>query len=448
MRSIHSMDIGTLVGNISVTPRSISAESLLSTGDSTEHDIDFDPSRLHRPLSMLGMPGSRESAELVSPGYQNQAADQWNSDNQMLHSSSSKEVLRTISEDINKIRERKARKSISSSDTSLENSFHRVSSTSNLVEQESKSNQGSEFHRQSEVDIEDTSVDLPSHSICVDSGMAMEEDVYCSQESLVSSILPGLEQPEKDMFYKVDIKQSRTTDNWQNTSADATLHELSRNGLPTSSSTLESKNVAAGSKLEVKEENVNAYSLIVQENEDKEETFSGTVDQQVLQPQKRSTNSSPDLIENNNVFDELATDNPSRLDSHTNIANHNGQRQQPEPNNDNIFVQAKLVSIGRQSSEDYPVIPAVIKPTSAAVGDSKELANEPLEPLLSSQSVSLRTKLQRLSTLYDCDDGADLKHKPEQPSAAYDVFQAPKRIFHKKSRCVIVFAMWGFYLPL
>ena len=111
----------------------------------------------------------------------------------------------------------------------------------------------------------------------------------------------------------------------------------------------------------------------------------------------------------------------------------------------------KLSKQASQHSEDAPVItkshsfdiPSRLSSQNIDLRNSepkeqKELVDQPLEPLLSSQSVSLRTKLQRLSTLYDCDDGTDLKLKSEELSGPYEVFKTPKRSSHTRSRLVYI----------
>lgn len=406
--------------------RSISAESLLSSEERIDLERDLNHSKQQRPLSMIGMLGSLESSEAVSPGPKTPDKGHWSSDDQLQHSSSSKEMLRTINEDINKIRERRARKSFSSSETSLEGAFHHVVHISSPNGSGLGLDQDPQL--QLEVDIENVIADLPSHSICVDSGMVMEEEMYCSHESLVT--------PSKSQTDKANSPIHLTEDNRLLPDISTGMEKIST---PEKNQNEDFRIIPSQEMEEKSPPNIVQSQSPVQKpdankpNMKEEEVLSVSVTQSDAKlPFTGSAQTSMDA-EDDNVFckneetpvGEVNKDNNGKTAlpiAHTDTVL---EKQESSKASRNPKLLTKIDPINSSSSGQTIV---------ASTTEGKELANEPLEPLLSSQSVSLKAKLQRLSTLYDCDDGTDVKHMSEEPSGAYDVFKSPSKSSHKRSR--------------
>lgn len=375
----------SLTGSRKAALRSFSAESLLSTDESIELEENLNKRKRSRPLSMVVLPGSLDSTESMSPVDDNKS--QWSPNYQLEHSASSKEILRTINEDIIKIRERKAHRSDSSPDTSLERTFPHQSTPNSSQAQVNDSSEQEVIILPAENETVNLTAELPSRSICVDSGLPMEEGNFCESDLLAP------------------VTKSSANDSKRECKSEASLPAMPENqNLCTNDEACQSS-VSGGGNISVESKTSASTESALSEGNEKQQLDADTADAPKVAAEEAG-----------------------------------------------IFVKAKLITIKPDSST--PLVDTInptpklseednmIESNGVAVkGDStlqtldnKELVDQPLESVLSSQSVSLRAKLQRLSTFYDDDDGEDLKLKKEEPSGPYEIFKAPKKNSHARSR--------------
>ena len=518
--------------------RSFSADSMLSSGGSLDLESGLTVDNTYRPLSLVGMSGSLETPEDPPSKITNPL---WSSDSQLIHSSSSQDVLRTINEDINRIRDLKAKRSDSPSDSSPENSSQRISATGDSSLAVNSTQRLTEQLSPHGIELETGgSVDLPSYSICVDSGMVMEEEDFCdqSQNSSNNSTVVANEYKKDVESFKSPVTESTKLAHNQQTN---TSLQSDVSGVPQTNQ--ESKSLSTPSQMNHKPLITNHTKsssdgqVLPSENGTQLEPRSKTKDNKVTSTTKTSGSnylptSSQVEDKNGNQIASAKVQKNSLKDIQSNIPPNKDRLPSAKPGQPALVTSSvppsdkkmspsdvkvppsdmkvtpsdkkmspsdvkvspsdvkvtpsdkkmsfsdakvslsdvkvspsdakvspsnvkgsrrKLSKQASQHSEDAPVItkshsfdiPSRLSSQNIDLRNSepkeqKELVDQPLEPLLSSQSVSLRTKLQRLSTLYDCDDGTDLKLKSEELSGPYEVFKTPKRSSHTRSRLVYI----------
>ena len=511
--------------------RSFSADSMLSSGGSLDLESGLTVDNTYRPLSLVGMSGSLETPEDPPSKITNPL---WSSDSQLIHSSSSQDVLRTINEDINRIRDLKAKRSDSPSDSSPENSSQRISATGDSSLAVNSTQRLTEQSSPHGIELETGgSVDLPSYSICVDSGMVMEEEDFCdqSQNSSNNSTVVANEYKKDVESFKSPVTESTKLAHNQQT--DTSL-QSDVSGVPQTNQ--ESKSLSTPSQMNHKPLITNHTKsssdgqVLPSENGTQLEPRSKTKDNKITPTTKTSgSNNLPTSSQvedkNGNQIASAKVQKNSLKDIQSNIPPNKDRLSSAKPGQPALVTSSvppsdkkmstpdvklspsdmkvtpsdkkmspsdvkvppsdmkmtpsdkkmspsdvkvspsdakvspsnvkgsrrKLSKQASQHSEDAPVItkshsfdiPSRLSSQNIDLRNSepkeqKELVDQPLEPLLSSQSVSLRTKLQRLSTLYDCDDGTDLKLKSEELSGPYEVFKTPKRSSHTRSRLVYI----------
>ena len=518
--------------------RSFSADSMLSSGGSLDLESGLTVDNTYRPLSLVGMSGSLETPEDPPSKITNPL---WSSDSQLIHSSSSQDVLRTINEDINRIRDLKAKRSDSPSDSSPENSSQRISATGDSSLAVNSTQRLTEQSSPHGIELETGgSVDLPSYSICVDSGMVMEEEDFCdqSQNSSNNSTVVANEYKKDVESFKSPVTESTKLAHNQQTN---TSLQSDVSGVPQTNQ--ESKSLSTPSQMNHKPLITNHTKsssdgqVLPSENGTQLEPRSKTKDNKITPTTKTSgSNNLPTSSQvedkNGNQIASAKVQKNSLKDIQSNIPPNKDRLSSAKPGQPALVTssvppsdkkmspsdvkvppsdmkvtpsdkkmspsdvkvspsdvkvtpsdkkmslsdakvslsdvkvspsdakvspsnvkgsQRKLSKQASQHSEDAPVIikshsfdtPSRLSSQNIDLRNSepkeqKELVDQPLEPLLSSQSVSLRTKLQRLSTLYDCDDGTDLKLKSEELSGPYEVFKTPKRSSHTRSRLVYI----------
>ena len=518
--------------------RSFSADSMLSSGGSLDLESGLTVDNTYRPLSLVGMSGSLETPEDPPSKITNPL---WSSDSQLIHSSSSQDVLRTINEDINRIRDLKAKRSDSPSDSSPENSSQRISATGDSSLAVNSTQRLTEQLSPHGIELETGgSVDLPSYSICVDSGMVMEEEDFCdqSQNSSNNSTVVANEYKKDVESFKSPVTESTKLAHNQQTN---TSLQSDVSGVPQTNQ--ESKSLSTPSQMNHKPLITNHTKsssdgqVLPSENGTQLEPRSKTKDNKVTSTTKTSGSnylptSSQVEDKNGNQIASAKVQKNSLKDIQSNIPPNKDRLPSAKPGQPALVTSSvppsdkkmstpdvklspsdmkvtpsdkkmspsdvkvspsdvkvtpsdkkmslsdakvslsdvkvspsdakvspsnvkgsrrKLSKQASQHSEDAPVItkshsfdiPSRLSSQNIDLRNSepkeqKELVDQPLEPLLSSQSVSLRTKLQRLSTLYDCDNGTDLKLKSEELSGPYEVFKTPKRSSHTRSRLVYI----------
>lgn len=394
-----------ILGSREARHRTASIESFLSTDESVTLEEEA-PSKAKgkRPLSLVAMTGSLESAEPRSPAV---LTSQQSFDSEISPTCDSKELLKTINEDISKIREKKAQKSDSSSETSLDR-FSHEGSTSKIVSSISPKMQKLNFT------VEELPGTLPSHSVCVDSGLAMEEDSFIDpllhlHHSLqAQDVLENKESREDELLKGILNQNSNLTDPF--VEPQLSVPHLSP-GVKAESALVSPKGFHSTPKPSLSHKHADGLNSKFQYSPKPAEKAALFVKPEI-------TISTEPLFSNQNEFVNK-------------LMNTNSDAPSEE-----LLVKAKLIKI-----DSHPDTKKVFKNRSHSesvplkfAGENNKVIDQPLEPLLSSQSVPLRTKLDRLSCLYDHDDGTDLKIKMAEPSGPYDVFKAPKKHQHPRSR--------------
>lgn len=348
---------------------SVSVDSLQSSDGSVELNELKPPQSSHaRPLSLVGLVGSVsiESTDATSP-KQPPAQGISNNNGRTASSSSSKEMLKTINEDIDRLRELKASRSNNpSSNNSLDGSFQR-GSTPLLVDHVLLGEEDPEH----ETPV-NTSDELPSHSVCVDSGLVMDEESYCQSNS---DTVSSTETVSSQTSSQKALDSSKPPSTREKLIAQANSTALSRSS---SGSKINPEAVESLPSIKV-ETNASAFRPKLCKLASTE--ISIDADSPTSQPNTSSVSSMPFVAYNKNLQSTRAITKSASTDG--------------------------TFGLGNQSQ---------------------------LEPLLSSVSVPLRTKLKRLSNLYDCDDGTDFKIKAEEPSGPYDVFKPPNKPLHTRSK--------------
>ncbi|XP_067936058.1 serine-rich adhesin for platelets-like isoform X2 [Watersipora subatra] len=375
---------------------SISADSLLSTDDNGEPDNDyssFGRHSLQRPLSMIGMSGSLENAEGNHSGIQSPSTR--SSDSQLL-SPSDRDMLRTIGEDINNIQEHTTHRCASSSDTSLEGSFEQISATVNIASPLHQIDITDEKTAQpaSDSDTENTGVVLPSHSICVDSGMEMQDEEFyttsCKKDGCVEN-----EQTNSNNINKLNHEQD-PSDNPQIQTSIGEAETLVNEDTELDNQNLVGSDLSQEHVLDIKD------VISCQNDSDNKETN---------EQNSNGANNNGDVLTENSVNHE------------PNLPN----KQDQPVNNEDVFVPIALETTRQNNSVGSGH-------TTHSLTVSTRTLSKPLEYLMTPQSVPLKVKLKRLSTLYDNEDAEDITTLNQELSSFTDVFATPSTPPRERSK--------------
>ena len=418
------------------TARSISADSLVSIGSEVV-DLDRNSStiraELMRPLSMIGMPGSLEGEQPVTPNAVTPV------DERKLLQSSSRELLRTINEDISKIRERKAMLSNSSSERSLDRC---------LAESTPDRHASPPAVRVADHSAADVgAADLPSHSICVDSGLVMDEGEFCEPamqpldrtEHMViieHSPDPSLIDEPTTMFQAAIPRIHNQSHNISSPKIDVSVDRNQSNEVSRKFSKEEMRQKFSRSRTE------NISGTVEDDEHDNDPLLAAIQAQQqmeveaALQANSRSNSTAqlPTGAEQNILI--TSTPKADQPVINVNVSNSNS--------NTNISVSSsgsETTPVKKRSKKPPKALPVkeekIVSKKKQSMAQSAESGSDTqgaLEPLLSSQNVPLKTKLQHLSTLYDCEDDVNIKIKKVEPSGPYDIFKAPTKLGHQRSK--------------
>lgn len=405
----------------------------MSIGDEIV-DLDRNSSNvraeLMRPLSMIGMPGSLEGEYPASPNPVTPGDER-----KLLHSTS-RELLRTINEDINKIRERKALMSDSSSDRSLDRCLAE-STPERCRDRHTSPPAGNPVAAEANVGA----ADLPSLSICVDSGLVMEEDEFCD---------PSL-QPINNVDQMVIIENSPDPSlmDEPTTMFQAAIPRLSNQTeiIPPKADTPKPEVARKWSQDErrlkfsrSRTENVSGAAVEPVNNEPENDPLLEAIQAQ----QQKEIQAS--IKDNTSPTDALSIAGQT---SHSKVISSAPKQEQPVINVNISSSSNTIISVSSSESETTPVKkrkstkkpPKALPVKEDKIVSKKKLSSSTpdsdsssLEPLLSSKTVPLKTKLQHLSSLYDCEDDVNIKVKQEEPSGPYDIFKAPAKLGHQRSK--------------